>query len=223
MKEAENPSQDWRDQYFKNLNEALESYQQEKIRLKKEFDRLWQNLEPLIIEKLKVKTDFFELYKSQIQDSLINPEEWKSEQNPTVLNLKEDGNFEFILPEVNERTIIETAKKFRDQADNHFREIESLPAEELEKIPHLLTLLYELGIIEVINQRFKIEGKDTATNKARLIGTIIGRTEKKQVEDIRKYLSTIDLRGKKGSPINETSIKEVTKVLIEYGLQIENL
>lgn len=99
----------------------------------------------------------------------------------------------------------------------------SLQAEGLEKIPHLLTLLYELGIIEVINQRFKAEGKDTATNKARLIGTIIGKTDKKAVEQIRKYLSVIEIKGNPKSPINDSSIKEVRKILMEYGLQIENL
>lgn len=99
----------------------------------------------------------------------------------------------------------------------------SLQAEGLEKIPHLLTLLYELGIIEVINQRFKAEGKDTATNKARLIGTLIGKIDTKAIEQIRKYLSVIDLKGNPKSPINETSIKEVRKILTEYGLQIEKL
>lgn len=99
----------------------------------------------------------------------------------------------------------------------------SFEAEELQKIPHILTLLYELGIIEVINKRFKAEGKDTGTNKARLIGTIIGKTDRKAVEQIRKYLSVIEIKGNSKSPINDSSIKEVKKILTEYGLQIENL
>jgi hypothetical protein len=99
-----------------------------------------------------------------------------------------------------------------------------LAAEELEKIPHILTLLFELGILEVINQRFKAdEGRDTGTNKAKLIGTIIGKTSKEEIEDIRKYLSNIEIIGHPKSPINKTSIKEVSKILIEYGLQVTNL
>ncbi|TDK49524.1 hypothetical protein [Algoriphagus formosus] len=221
MKEKENESQAERDLYFKNLQEAFEEHARQKEILRRKFEGLWKKMKPLVVEKLKVKTDFLEVYKSQIQEHLINPEELNSEEDPTVIIKNEDGTFRFVLPEVNEKTIIEAAKKFRDEVEGHFQE--ALPAEELEKIPHILTLLYELGIIEVINQRFKAEGKDTGTDKARLIGTIIGRTEKKQVESIRKYLSAIDSKGHPKSPITGNSIKEVSKIMTEYGLQMKNL
>lgn len=205
-----------------SLSAKFEKHKQDEELLIKKFDRLWKNMKPLIVETLKVETDLIELYKNQIREHLINPEDFDSGIVPTIGIQKEDGTFEFVLPEVNEKTIIEAAKNFRDQIEEHF-EANIEPAEELEKIPHILTLLYELGILEVINQRFKGTAKVNKVDKARLIGTIIGKTDEKSVKNISKNLSYIDFKASAKNPINEISIKEVTKVLIEYGLQIEKL
>ncbi|MDN3689651.1 hypothetical protein [Cyclobacterium jeungdonense] len=101
----------------------------------------------------------------------------------------------------------------------------SLPEDiqhKLDIVGHKIALLYELGIIDLIDARFKEDGAETDTNKAKLIGTILDCPNPKMVETIRKTLSYLGLRSNK-NPINSRSKKTVEAILKDLGLTAKKL
>ncbi|MFD2200178.1 hypothetical protein [Shivajiella indica] len=98
----------------------------------------------------------------------------------------------------------------------------TLTLEELRYLSHKITLLYELGIIDLLKQRLQESNNLTATNLANLIGIIIDNNQKKDVNSIRKALSYIETNNKK-NPINADSIKAVKKILIDLDLKPQKI
>lgn len=95
---------------------------------------------------------------------------------------------------------------------------ENLSFEGVTILSHKITLLYELGILDLINERFKESAKNNATQKAKLLSIILGTTDKTTIESIRKLLSYIETQGHKQNPINSESIISVEQILLEFGL-----
>jgi hypothetical protein len=221
MESKNEDSQQKLDRSYNDLSRAFKNHLLERKRLSEEFDRLWKNIKPMVVETLGVEADFLELCKSQLKEHLIDPQNSDFSKETIIGELQDDGSTKFILPEVNYEKIIEVAKKIHSEIKDQLTPV--LPSEILNKEGHLITLLYELGILEVINKRFKDAGEDSGTSKARLIGTIIGKTDSSKIENIRKYLSAIEIANHKNNPINASSIKEVKKILTEYGLSVKNL
>ncbi|AEL26098.1 hypothetical protein [Cyclobacterium marinum] len=93
----------------------------------------------------------------------------------------------------------------------------------LTNIGHKLTLLYELGFIDLINKRFIEENSDKAMSKAKLIGSLLGCDQPNDIETVRKYLSYIENLGHSKSPLTKSSINEVKKILQDCGLTPKNI
>jgi hypothetical protein len=100
---------------------------------------------------------------------------------------------------------------------------DDLNVKEVSILSHKIALLHELGILDLINKEFKSSPKNNNTQKAKLLSIILGETDKKTVESIRKLLSYIENPGHKQSPINSESTISVEKILLEFGLTKKKL
>ncbi len=133
---------------------------------------------------------------------------------------------EQILSDVNDKThpilkySLDWLKKKNEENNQDETVSENIsPAKTLNKIAHKLVLLWELGIIQLLEK----ENKDLPPIEiARLVGTIINEKDKAQIETIKKTLIYI---GKKNprSPINPTSIKKVKSILADYGIETKKI
>jgi hypothetical protein len=100
---------------------------------------------------------------------------------------------------------------------------ERLDVESISVLSHKITLLYELGILDLINKRFEKSRRNSNAQKARLISIILGETDKTSTESIRKLLSYIENAGHKQNPITTDSIISVEKILLEFDLKKEKI
>lgn len=98
-----------------------------------------------------------------------------------------------------------------------------LQVEKIKILSHKIALLYELGILELINERFKSSSKNNNTQKAKLLSIILGESNKKSIESIRKLLSYINQKDHRQNPITLDSITSVEKILLEFGLSKEKI
>lgn len=84
--------------------------------------------------------------------------------------------------------------------------------EKLENLPHKLCILYDLGILDLIEDRFRdihYKGKARETDKAKLIASLLGVDN---FESIRQSLKNKDY-------INTKQKKNVTETLKKHGLE----
>ncbi|GHB45691.1 hypothetical protein [Mongoliitalea lutea] len=151
------------------------------------------------------------------QKSLILPRDWKEVFWEWYLDKEhtEEERLELdfkTIPELikDPKIILKWAKEYSEKID---KELFTTPekVEALKNLPHALCILDDLGILDLIEEKFtnkNYSGRARETDKAKLIATILNIDE---VENIRSSL-------RKKEYLSKTAKKNTKKILNNLGL-----
>jgi hypothetical protein len=142
----------------KRLNEMFDAEQKQ---IHNEFEKTLKSLDP-IFQK----------------NGWIRPRDWTEVSNWYNLNFKDESSYQ--KPKIEDREIY-----IRWAESNHINQEIEKPekVEAYTNLPHALCILDDLGILDLIEEKFSdkhYKGKARETDKAKLIATILG------IEDAQK-------------------------------------
>lgn len=189
--------------YKKEMNRLLAVKSKE--HLENELDNINDPEDQLILLKKKKANEILSKINYDLEDShkSIHPE-----LNPF------DGLIEYLNAKINQVDII-----------NGFEMEKSIDLELLEKINYRLALLYELGIIDLLQKRFEENGLSSSGKEfAKMLGYILNEGK----SSVIKYLSNLNLNPKKSRiPKNKSevftlnAIKGMYRSMRDCNLQVK--
>ena len=140
------------------------------------------------------------------ENLLVLPRDWKEVFYEWYIDRLDDEkfylSFEKLKEKISDRNLI---LEWAEDYSNSFKKISKEQSEKLKNLPHKLCLLEDLGILDLIEERFKDKhylGKARETDKARLLALLF---EIDDSEKVRQALKNKDfLSGKAKSNAIQT-------------------